>query len=87
MIFHRRALQQRLTELRDVLDGVALDKLADRLNRPGKDRIAAMWELVVLHGFSKCGSLQSEVELASKRRPHILFNQQDLQITEAEPAH
>jgi hypothetical protein len=40
-----------------------------------------MWELAVLHGFSKFGSLQSEVELASGRRPDILFHGHELQIT------
>lgn len=81
MIYRRRALQRRLNELRDVLDGPAVDKLAEHLNRAGKDRVAAMWELVVLHGLSKCGSLQSEVALASGRRPDILFEQGTLRLT------
>jgi hypothetical protein len=81
MIYQRRALQRRLNELRSVLDGLAVDKLAERLNQPGKDRVAAMWELVVLHGLSKCGCLQSEVALASLRRPDILFEQAGLRLT------
>jgi len=81
MIYQRRALQRRLDELRDVLDGKAVDKLAERLNRAGKDRVAAMWELVVLHGLSKCGQLQNEVALASLRRPDILFEQGALRLT------
>lgn len=81
MIFHRRALQRRLTELRAVLGDEAIDNLARRLNRPGKDRIAAMWELAVFHGLSKYGSLQSEVELTSRRRPDIQFHGHELQIT------
>jgi hypothetical protein len=51
MIYQRRALQRRLNELRGVLDDEAVSKLADRLNRAGKDRLAAMWELIVLHGL------------------------------------
>lgn len=81
MIFHRRALQRRLTELRAVLGDEAIDNLAGRLNRIGKDRIAAMWELAVFHGLSKYGSLQSEVELTSGRRPDIQFHGHELQIT------
>ncbi|TXL70491.1 hypothetical protein FHP25_34255 [Vineibacter terrae] len=81
MIYRRRALQRRLDELRDVLDGEAVDKLAERLNRAGKDRVAAMWELVVLHGLSKCGLLQHEVVLASLRRPDILLEQGTLRLT------
>lgn len=81
MIYQRRALQRRLNELRGVLDDEAVSKLADRLNRAGKDRLAAMWELIVLHGLSKCGRLQSEVPLASRRRPDILFEKSPLQLT------
>lgn len=81
MIYQRRALQRRLDELREVLDGEVVDKLAERLNRAGKDRVAAMWELVVLHGLSKCGSLQNEVALVSQRRPDILFEQGALRLT------
>lgn len=81
MIYRRRALQRRLNELRSVLGDEAIDRLAERLNRAGKDRIAAMWELVVFHGLSKCGFLQSEVPLASLRRPDILFEQGSLRLT------
>ncbi len=81
MIYQRRAIQRRLDELRDVLDGATVDKLAERLNRAGKDRVAAMWELVVLHGLSKCGSLQNEVALASLRQPDILFEHGTLRMT------
>ena len=75
MIYRRRALQRRLHDLRVVLDGEAVDKLAERLNRAGKDRVAAMWELVVLDGLSKCGPIQNEVALSSLRRPDIFFEQ------------
>jgi len=81
MIYHRRALQRRLNELREVLGNVSVTKLASRLNRPGKDRIAAMWELIVLHGLSKCGQLQHEECLESGRRPDILFQQSALRLT------
>lgn len=81
MIYPRRALQRRLNELRDVLAGDSVDKLAARLNHPGKGRIAAMWEVVVLHGLSKCGTLHNEVALASGRRPDIGFEQGALRFT------
>ncbi|MHC8334149.1 hypothetical protein [Pseudomonas sp. LB3P25] len=79
MIYQRRALQRRLDELRDIVD-LDVDKLAERLNRAGRDRVAAMWELVVLHGLSKCGALKNEVSLASGRRPDILFEQSALRL-------
>ncbi|KMN47374.1 hypothetical protein VL04_19670 [Chromobacterium violaceum] len=80
MIYQRRALQRRLNELREVLDDEEVSKLAERLNRAGRDRVAAMWELVVFHGLSKCGHLKSEVPLASGRRPDIHFEQDGLRL-------
>ncbi|KTR82480.1 hypothetical protein NS277_13435 [Novosphingobium barchaimii] len=81
MIYERRALQRRLNELRGVIDGELVDALAKRLNRAGKDRVAAMWETVVLHALSKCGTLENEVALASGRRPDIKLITPDQQIT------
>lgn len=81
MIYQRRALQRRLNELREALGGEAVNKLAERLNRAGNDRVAAMWEVVVFHGLSKYGRLQNEVALASSRRPDILFEDGSLQLT------
>jgi hypothetical protein len=74
MIFARRALQRRLNELRAALDGSAVDQLAARLNKPGKDRIAAMWEVVVLHALTRYGTLRNEVPLSSGRRPDVAFD-------------
>ena len=81
MIYQRRALQRRLDELRGVMDDKAVDDLAARLNRADRHRVAAMWELVVLHGLSKCGHLQNEVALASRRRPDVLFERDSLRLT------
>lgn len=81
MIFARRALQRRLNELRHVLGAKATTKLAVRLNRPGRDRMAAMWEVAVLHGLSRLGSLQSEIALLSGRRPDIGFSSPDIAFT------
>lgn len=81
MIYERRALQRRLNELRSVIGDTSVDGLAQRLNRAGKDRVAAMWETVALHALSKCGTLENETELASGRRPDIKLATTDLQIT------
>jgi hypothetical protein len=81
MIFARRALQRRLDELRATLDDDAVDKLVTRLNRPGKDRLAVMWEVALLHSLAKCGSLQSEAPLPSGRRPDISFDDGTLRFT------
>ena len=81
MIYQRRALQRRLDELRQVLHDNDVDGLVKRLNKPGRDRVSVMWEVVVLHALSKCGSIQYEVPLASQRRPDILFEQGVLKLT------
>ncbi len=81
MIYERRALQRRLNELRGVIDDALVDGLARRLNRAGRDRVAAMWETVVLHALSKCGTLENEAELASGRRPDIKVATPYLQVT------
>lgn len=81
MIFGRRALQRRVSELRASLNTVLVDKLAARLNRHGKDRLAAMWELVVLHALARQGSIRSEDPLRSGRRPDIAFFCGELRFT------
>ncbi len=81
MIFARRALQHRLDELSHVLDKNATTKLASRLNKPGKDRLAAMWEVVTLHALSKLGVLRHEDPLESGRQPDITFNNGSIFMT------
>lgn len=78
MIFARRALQRRLDELRVTLGDPAIDPLVDRLNRPGKDRIAAMWEAVVLHSLGR--HIESERALPSGRRPDVWYDDGSLRF-------
>ncbi len=80
MIFARRALQRRLDELRPNLGDAAVDSIVMRLNSPGKDRLAAMWEVVVLHGLANAGSLESEKELPTGRRPDAWFANDDFRF-------
>lgn len=81
MIFTRRALQRRLDELRQVLPDKAVDALATRLNVAGRDRMAAMWEIVILHSLSLHGTLGHEELLESGRRPDIRFKDGRLAFT------
>lgn len=80
MIYQRRALQRRLDELRDVLANDMITSIVNRLNRAGRDRVAAMWEVIVIHALSKCGDIQSEIALDSGRRPDIKFVKGRLQF-------
>lgn len=74
-------MQRRLNQLRQVLPSRAVNELAARLNVAGRDRMAAMWEVVILHGLSHQGALFNEEELESGSRPDIKFNNGDLAFT------
>lgn len=80
MIFARRALQRRLDELRTTIGDAAVNGIVARLNVPGRDRIAAMWEVVVLHGLATIGNLESEKELPTGRRPDAWFDNSDIRF-------
>jgi hypothetical protein len=80
MIFARRALQRRLNELRDTIGDEPVDRIVARLNVPGKDRIAAMWEVVVFHGLAATGKLESERALPTGRRPDVWFDNGEIQF-------
>ncbi len=80
MIFARRALQCRLDAVRATLGEDFAARLAVRLNRTGKDRMAAMWELVVLHGLSRHGRLRIEDPLPSGRRPDVAFANDEIEF-------
>jgi hypothetical protein len=74
MIFARRRLQKLLNELRPVLGGKAVDDFAKRLNNPVADRMAAIWEVVVIHALSLQATIRNEAPIGSGRRPdlHVL---------------
>ena len=81
MIFARRTCQRRLDELRVSLDEDTVAKFAARLNCPGKDCLAAMWEVAILHALSKLGDVGNEIPLASGRRPDVAFTNGNLTFT------
>lgn len=81
MIFARRAIQRRLDGLRKIIESEAVDDLVHRLNLLGKDRTAAMWEVVILHALSTCGNLAHEVPLSDRSRPDIFFDNGAISFT------
>jgi hypothetical protein len=58
MIYRRRALQRRLDELRDVPDGNAVGKLAERFNRAG-----VYGDLCGLRSFQDNGAMYTELNV------------------------
>ncbi|MDW9620160.1 hypothetical protein [Sinorhizobium meliloti] len=74
MIFYRRVVQAELHRLRKHLDGYVVDRLVRRLNAPDRDRLAAMWEVVVLSALCELGEVVVEAPTRAGRRPDVLFN-------------
>ena len=72
-VFSRRAIQEKLNLLDGVLSLEQHTKLVNRLNRPGRERLSAMWEVVFLQALSRVASIRHEVALANGRQPDFWF--------------
>lgn len=72
-VFSRRAIQGKLDLLEDVLSPEQHAKLINRLNRPGRERLAAMWEVVFLQALSQVVVVRHEVALPNGRQPDFGF--------------
>lgn len=68
-VFSRRAIQDKLEVLEDVLSPEQHANLVDRLNQPGRDRMAAMWEVVFLQALDQVAPIRHEVVLSNGRQP------------------
>ncbi|UPJ63662.1 hypothetical protein [Bradyrhizobium sp. 191] len=53
---------------------ISATKLPLVLNKPGSDRLGAMWETIFLYASSKIGKLTSEQALATGKKPDIRFS-------------
>lgn len=73
MIFSRRDIQVCLDIVRENISSAAAEDLARRLNIPGKDRISAMWEVVILSALSKVGVVENEKLQANGKRPDVSY--------------
>lgn len=69
LVFSRRALQDRLFDLEQVLDEVAHRDLVNRLNKPGYGRLASMWEAAWLAALNKVSRVAHEIPLPGGGRP------------------
>lgn len=70
-IFSRRDIQERIERLSKILREDQVSALINRLNKPDKNRLPAMWEVVVLGALSHEGELEHEACLPSGKRPDI----------------
>lgn len=74
MIFSRRAIQERLNQLREYLQPHEVDSLAKRLNEVGRSRISTMWEVIIISSLLRLGRVEVEPVLSNGRRPDIFFD-------------
>lgn len=72
-VFSRRAIQDKLDLLEDVLTPEQHANLVDRLNRPGRERLAVMWEMVFLQALSQVVAIRHEAALPNGRQPDFGF--------------
>ncbi len=68
-IFSRRDLQPCIDRLSKVLDASQISDLVKRLNAQDKNRLPAMWELVLIDALARVADLRHEVALPSGRKP------------------
>lgn len=64
LLFSRRYAQECLDRLGAVVARHELKKFVDSLNRPGRDRIIKLWEVVVLDALSRVSPIQHEQPLS-----------------------
>jgi len=74
MIFHRRIIQAELDNLRKHLDGYVVERLIKWLNRADRERLATLWEVIILSALCELGPVAVEAPTKSGRKPDILFH-------------
>lgn len=72
-LFSRRSLQRVLDELSGNIDDKQRLDLVKRLNRKGRDRLAATWEAVFLHAFAKEVYVKHEQPISTGSKPDFAF--------------
>ena len=69
LIFSRRALQKRLESLEAIFAADVHKHLIARIESPGRNRLAAVWEAVMLPALHSVSPLRHESPLADGSRP------------------
>lgn len=81
MIFNRRAIQRRLTALRDIIRDQAVDDLLKRLNGRTADSAVAEWKWFAFTPLTPLGRLSVEQRISTGKRPDVAFEAAGLLIT------
>jgi hypothetical protein len=75
-MFSRRTIQSFLDDLSGMLPDGDLNELVLRLNNPGRDRLAAIWETIFLFAFGKVGTILHHSPLPDGRKADLTFSYQ-----------
>lgn len=74
MLFSRRDVQQCIYRLGAVVSRNDLLQFVDALNRPGRNRIIKLWEVVVLDALSRVSPIRHEQPLLDGQQPDFAFS-------------
>lgn len=74
MLFSRRDVQQCIYRLGEVVSRNDLLQFVDALNRPGRNRIIKLWEVVVLDTLSRVSPIRYEQPLLDGQQPDFAFS-------------
>jgi hypothetical protein len=69
LVFKRRDIQKRIDDLLSIIAREKLSEIIRRLNRYDESRLPTMWEVIILHALSKCGSLLYEPTNENGKNP------------------
>lgn len=80
MIFSRRSIQAKLDAVGPSISKEAHQDFVQRLNAPVRDRLAAMYELMVLYALLEQGAVELEVEQQTGKKPDITFKNKKIEF-------
>lgn len=72
-VFSRRCIQRMLDSLTEAATAEQLRHWANRLNRPGDDRLACVWEIAIVYALCQEGNVKHEHPLPNRSTPDVLF--------------
>jgi len=72
-LFSRRDTQAAIDRLAGIVTDRDLQVMVDDLNRPGRQRLTKIWEVVLLDALANVSPIRHEQPLADRRKPDFAF--------------
>lgn len=87
-VFARREIQKRLHDISTIVGMKKLRSLIDALNVAGSESnenrfvesLSNAWEVVIVAAFAECGKVQYERKISNKKRPDIIFRDEEIEL-------